>query len=198
MKTILIHLLQNFGENPGSKINGLTRDKDSVSADNAECARRIAASIEHMLQNLDQPLSVANLAAAANVSPSHFFALFRRCTGGAPIDFFIRLRMEHACHLLKTTALDVKEIGAMLGYDDPFYFSRAFKSVNHFSPTEYRKSAAHPDSPCNGNEDNRLSENHLSPKLLISKAGNLGNFEKRDKIHQKHSIVHSIGRPLMR
>jgi AraC-like DNA-binding protein len=34
--------------------------------------------------------------------------------------------------------MSVKEIAATLGYDDPFYFSRIFKSVNHVAPSEYR------------------------------------------------------------
>jgi AraC-like DNA-binding protein len=101
-------------------------------------ARRIEQSIQYMRQHLDQPLQVARLAALVNISPSHFFALFKRRTGCAPIDFFIRLRMDQACELLDGTLLNVKEVAAALGYDDPFYFSRTFKSVNHVAPSEYR------------------------------------------------------------
>jgi hypothetical protein len=39
---------------------------------------------------------------------------------------------------LDETILSVKEVAATLGYDDPFYFSRIFKSVNHVAPSEYR------------------------------------------------------------
>ena len=46
--------------------------------------------------------------------------------------------MQHACRLLDETVLSVKEVAATLGYDDPFYFSRIFKSVNHVAPSEYR------------------------------------------------------------
>src|SRR5208283_1748696 len=91
-----------------------------------------------MTRHLDEPLQVATLAAQANISPSHFFALFKRQMGCAPIDCFIRLRMQHACRLLDETELSVKEVAATLGYDDPFYFSRIFKSVNHVAPSEYR------------------------------------------------------------
>jgi transcriptional regulator GlxA family with amidase domain len=199
MKTILFHLLETTRENTDSKSSGAGNEMAaSLLEEKNECTRRIAASIDYMLQNLDKPLSVAGLAAAANISPSHFFALFRRCTGGAPIDFFIRLRMEQACHLLKTTSLNVKEIGATLGYDDPFYFSRAFKAVNHFSPTEYRRRAAPPDLSCNENTDKRTLKNHLLPKLLLSKVVYPGDLGKRDKINQKHSIIHSNGGSLMR
>ena len=91
-----------------------------------------------MLRHLDESLQVATLAARANISPSHFFALFKRQMGCAPIDCFIHLRMQHACRLLDETELSVKEVAATLGYDDPFYFSRIFKSVNQVAPSEYR------------------------------------------------------------
>ncbi len=40
--------------------------------------------------------------------------------------------------LLHTTDLPVKKIAASLGYDDPFHFSRVFRTVNETSPTQYR------------------------------------------------------------
>jgi transcriptional regulator GlxA family with amidase domain len=104
----------------------------------ADSARRIEQSISYMMHHLSEPLQVARLAALANISPSHFFALFKRRTGCAPIDFFIRLRMRQACRLLDGTSLNVKEVAAALGYEDPFYFSRTFKSVNRVAPSEYR------------------------------------------------------------
>ena len=104
----------------------------------SEAVRKIGQSIRYMLQHLDEPVQVATLAARVNVSPSHFFALFKRQIGCAPIDYFIRLRMQHACRLLDETAMSVKEVAATLGYDDPFYFSRIFKSVNQVAPSEYR------------------------------------------------------------
>ena len=104
----------------------------------SEAVRKIEQSITYMLRHLDETLQGATLAALANVSPSHFFALFKRQVGCAPIDYFIRLRMQHACRLLDETALSVKEVATKLGYDDPFYFSRVFKSVNQVAPSEYR------------------------------------------------------------
>ncbi|HUA37515.1 MAG TPA: AraC family transcriptional regulator [Candidatus Sulfopaludibacter sp.] len=101
-------------------------------------AQKVEQSISYMLQHLNQPLHVATLAAAVNVSPSHYSALFKRWTGCPPIDYFIHLRMQHACQLFDSTSLNVKEVAAALGYDDPFYFSRTFKAVNQVAPSEYR------------------------------------------------------------
>ncbi len=92
-----------------------------------------------MVEHLDEPLQISTLAAQASVSQSHFFALFKRQTGTAPIDYFIRLRMNHARELLDSTCSSVKEIAATMGYDDPFYFSRVFKSVHRVAPAEYRR-----------------------------------------------------------
>ena len=102
---------------------------------------RIQQCIAFMSQHLDQPLQVATLAAQASTSPSHFFLLFKRFTGSPPMDYFIRLRMQRACQLLARGRLPVKEVAAAVGYEDPFYFSRAFKCVHRVAPTEYRTRA---------------------------------------------------------
>lgn len=117
----------------GNPALGLAQDAAS------EDAGRIGRSVAYMVEHLNQPLQVSTLAAQASVSTSHFFALFKRQMGTAPIDFFIRLRMNHARELLDSTRSSVKEIAATMGYDDPFYFSRVFKSVHQVAPAEYRR-----------------------------------------------------------
>ncbi len=100
--------------------------------------QRIAQSIVYMKQHLDQTTSVASFAALANLSESHYRSLFKRQTGYAPMDYFIRLRIHKACQLLDTTNISVKEIAALTGFQDAFYFSRAFRIVIGLSPAKYR------------------------------------------------------------
>jgi AraC-like DNA-binding protein len=47
--------------------------------------------------------------------------------------------LKHACWLLDTTALPIREIGNTVGYDDPYYFPRAFSNLMGLSPRQYRK-----------------------------------------------------------
>lgn len=101
--------------------------------------QKINQSIAYMKQHLEKPLKVSTLAALANLSTSHYTALFKQHTGYAPIDYLIRLRMHWASQLLDTTDQPIKKIAASLGYEDPFYFSRVFKSVNETSPAQYRR-----------------------------------------------------------
>ena len=119
-----------------------------------EGARKIEQSIAYMMQHLNQPLQVAKLAQTAHTSPSHFFVLFKRWVGSSPIDYFIRLRMQEACRLLTATNLSVKEIAADLGYDDPFYFSRVFKSVHGVAPSDFRGMTGNSESADSGVEKN--------------------------------------------
>lgn len=102
---------------------------------------RVARCIDYMRLHLDRPLRVAELAALAHWSPSHFKARFREHTGYGCIDYFIRLRIHAACQLLDTTAHDIQTVAARVGYADPLWFSKAFKAITGLAPSEYRKRA---------------------------------------------------------
>lgn len=93
---------------------------------------------EYLREHLGARISVGELAALARLSPSHFAALFRRATGTGVLQYQTRLRMSRARELLDTTDQAVADIAHTLGYPDPFYFSRQFRSVHGTSPSAYR------------------------------------------------------------
>jgi AraC family transcriptional regulator, arabinose operon regulatory protein len=100
---------------------------------------RVAASVEALRRDWVRPRRLAELAAAAGLSPAHYSCLFREHTGFAPIDYLIRLRVQHACGLLDATTRSVNEIAAEVGYDDPYYFTRCFRRVMGRAPRDYRR-----------------------------------------------------------
>jgi YesN/AraC family two-component response regulator len=53
--------------------------------------------------------------------------------------YLTELRIQAACEYLDTTSLAIKEIAAILGYEDPYYFSRAFAKCTGQSPMKYRE-----------------------------------------------------------
>ncbi|MGB1139951.1 MAG: AraC family transcriptional regulator, partial [Halioglobus sp.] len=93
-----------------------------------------------MVENISQPLDLDTLAAAANLSKYHFSGKYKALTGYSPMKHFTNMKMEHACQLLDTTPMSVKEVASALGYDDPLYFSRVFSSTVGMSPRAYRSS----------------------------------------------------------
>lgn len=106
--------------------------------DSSDAAQKVAQSILYMSEHLSQPLRVTTLAALANLSPAYFTVLFKEQTGCSPRDYLHLLRIHHACQLLRRTNLSVKEIANQLGYQDPFHFSRQFKTFQGVAPSEYR------------------------------------------------------------
>ncbi|WP_319529829.1 AraC family transcriptional regulator [uncultured Cohaesibacter sp.] len=99
---------------------------------------RIKHVIEVMNRALDQKLTLEELARHANMSKSHFAFVFKKRTGFAPLDYFMRLKMQRACFLLDTTSLPVKAIASVLGFEDSLYFSRRFRHIHSCSPVQYR------------------------------------------------------------
>jgi two-component system response regulator YesN len=86
----------------------------------------------------DPDLSLNDLAAQVNLSPSHFSAVFSRETGETFSEALTHLRIEKAKELLRTTTLKSFEIAFQIGYNDPHYFSHVFKKQTGLSPKQFR------------------------------------------------------------
>lgn len=91
-----------------------------------------------MLTRLHESLDIDTLAAQANLSKFHFIKRYKQLTGSTPINDFIRMKIEKACHLLDVTDQRISEIAWTLGYEDAYYFSRSFSKVMGISPSQYR------------------------------------------------------------
>lgn len=98
----------------------------------------LSRTVRWLRENIDQKLSLDEMANHARLSVSHFSQLFKQQIGYAPMEYFINLKIQHACHLLDTTHLPIKTISYQLGYEDPYYFSRIFRKVMGCSPKAYR------------------------------------------------------------
>lgn len=91
-----------------------------------------------MRRRISDTLSLDELAEEAGVSRYHFVRRFRGQTGQSPIQYFIHLKMQHACQLLDSSERPIKHVAMELGYEDAYYFSRVFKKVMGVSPQQYR------------------------------------------------------------
>jgi AraC-like DNA-binding protein len=122
----------------------ISSERESCAVE-SNAAGKIRRTIGYMKEHLNEPLRAATLAGIANMSLPHYFAQFKRVTGSSPIDYLIKLRMDHARRLLSETSWSVKEVAVSLGYEDPLYFSRVFKSVNQTAPTDFRARKRNPN-----------------------------------------------------
>ena len=103
--------------------------------------RSIDRTISFLHDNMNSQLTLDDMVQFSRLSKSHLIRLFKEQTGHSPMDYFIQLKMQHACMLLAFRELRIGQIALELGYKDPYYFSRAFRKVIGMSPTAYRNSA---------------------------------------------------------
>jgi len=103
---------------------------------------RITWAVGEMQARMAEPFSIAALAAQVNLSPSRFRQLFTAQTGVAPLPYLRRLRLRRARLLLEQSFLSVKEVMALVGYNDPSHFTRDFKVFHRVLPSTVRRDAA--------------------------------------------------------
>jgi AraC family transcriptional regulator of arabinose operon len=89
-------------------------------------------------QRMGEPFDINSFAAAVNLSPSRFSHLFRAETGLSPLRYVRNQRMERARVLLERTFLNVKEVMARVGCNDPSHFARDFRRYHGRPPREWR------------------------------------------------------------
>lgn len=94
--------------------------------------------IHYMRENIEQKLTLQDIATEAKLSPSHLSLLFHKKTDYSPIQYLTHLRIQRACQLLDFTDMKIIQICPKIGYDDAFYFTRIFKKTMGMSPSEYR------------------------------------------------------------
>jgi transcriptional regulator GlxA family with amidase domain len=99
---------------------------------------RIRRIIEQFEPQLHKRLSVADMAAAAGLSPSRFASLFRCATGMSPARYFRTLRLERARALLETTTLSVDEVRTLVGGSEGSHFARDYRARYGVGPRDSR------------------------------------------------------------
>ena len=87
----------------------------------------------------DSNLSIDQFAEKMGYGRTTFYKKVKKLTGQTPNDYIKSRRMERAIELLKDDTLTVAEVSYQIGIEDPFYFSKSFKSYFGISPSQYRK-----------------------------------------------------------
>ena len=99
---------------------------------------RIAECVAYIHARYAERLDNDALAGICHMSRSRFIEVFRSQTGMPPQAYLMRTRMEAAQELLSSSELGVARIAALCGFEDPLYFSRAFRKKTGLSPRAFR------------------------------------------------------------
>jgi len=93
----------------------------------------------HIQSNLQNDITIRELADIACLSKDHFTRMFKSLVGIPPCEFIIRKRIEKAQYLLLTTDMTHEQIIEKTNFKSLSYFSRMFKKYTLYTPTVFRQ-----------------------------------------------------------
>lgn len=119
-----------------------------------------------ILNHLDKPMRLEDLAEKCNMSPKYLGNLFRKETGESFLSFVNQARLARAQHLLLHTNDKITHIAEKIGINDSNYFSRFFKNRVGMTPNEFReRMGGRPDlaaNPLAGRESAESRKSQIS------------------------------------
>lgn len=104
----------------------------------------------YILENLNEVLSVKDVAKHVSLNPEYFTRLFKRSTGTNIKDFIIECKITAAKDLLQNSSLPITIIALELGYSNFSHFTQTFKKITNLTPSEYRRQNTHKPNPVSG------------------------------------------------
>jgi AraC family transcriptional regulator len=126
---LTLHLLRHFSTLQNRELR-VTSDLGKT---------RLRHVLDYMHEYYTRDLSIAELAAVASVSSSHFAQLFRKTMGMAPHEYLIACRVEHAKRLLLTQDISLHEVASHSGFADQSHLTRHFRQSMGVTPGVFRK-----------------------------------------------------------
>lgn len=125
---LLTHLIQNYS-------NVQWRLPTVTGGLAPHLLRNLLAWIE---EHLEQPLTLADLAAQASLSEYHFARMFRQSMNMAPHQYVMQRRMIKAQNLICHTQQPLTEIALACGFSSASHFSHRVKSATGLTPSQLR------------------------------------------------------------
>ncbi len=127
--TLAIHLLRNYSataQNVREFSGGLSGAK-------------LRRAIDYIDANLDQDLSLPNIAEKVGMSPYYFSRALKKSTGFTPHAYVVRQRVERAKQLLVKTRMPIIDIALAVGFVNHSHFSTQFGKLVGSTPKSYRE-----------------------------------------------------------
>lgn len=129
----------------------LVREDAPVPGPGAGGNELVQRIVHYLSTQYAEPVSIELMATTLGFSRAYLSRVFKRHTGMTPVEFLLRLRIDHARRLLRERReLTVEQIAASVGFQDPLYFSKQFRRICGMPPTAYRESMLRLGAPRRG------------------------------------------------
>ena len=104
----------------------------------------IRGPIERMLQNIEAPLSIADIARLEGLSQRSLERLFHSQMGCAPGKFYKQVRLNFARSLLVHSAKSILEVAVASGFGTSSYFAKCYRETFGTNPSDDRRDSVTP------------------------------------------------------
>lgn len=99
----------------------------------------VSNALRYIQYNYANDIGVSDIARYVGISRSQLYRAFLQDFGVSPHNYLQTYRINEACGLLHDPAFSVAEVAGSVGFNDPLYFSRVFKSIKGITPSEYQR-----------------------------------------------------------
>ncbi len=99
----------------------------------------VETAIALMQANVDEVLSMQEIANCIALSLRQLERLFKRYYDVSPAQYYLRLRLRHAKDLLSQTSMSIMQVTVACGFLTSSHFSKAYRNFHGYSPSEQRK-----------------------------------------------------------
>jgi AraC-like DNA-binding protein len=100
---------------------------------------RLKLVLDYIRLNIEESVTLANLADVAGLSRMHFAAQFRAATDLSPREFLLHARVEHAKQSMTDSSMPLAEVALAAGFRSQAHFSTVFKRIVHDTPGRWRQ-----------------------------------------------------------
>lgn len=104
----------------------------------AHCDEDIIQIQTWIKNNFSENIDIKTLSDKFTINIRTLNRRFKKATNTTPTNYLQKIRINHACDLLKTTNLTINEVMYKVGYQDSTHFSSLFKKYHEVTPGQYR------------------------------------------------------------
>ncbi len=115
------------------------RQRIPIAARLGGCHPAITQAAALMEANIEEPLTLEELARMTEVSQRQLQRLFHRSLGLTPAQYYVTLRLGRGRELLQQTAMPITSIAVACGFRSPAHFSKSYRAVFAHPPSQERR-----------------------------------------------------------
>ena len=128
----------------------MVRARDSKDQQHIPVAARMGYSHKALVEvsalmeaNIDEPLSLDELARLADLSQRHLQRMFKHTLNMTPMHYYLNLRLRRARALLLQTEMSVMSVTVACGFQSSCHFSKSYRTLFGYSPSMERNQHKH-------------------------------------------------------